>query len=242
MSLIHEALKRVEAQKAPNGPAPPLVAGEPTKTSAVPPLRVASGPSGPPAPPAPSLSRALFTKSPIAMALGMAVAISATVMAMRIVQRDMAVPPISVLSPAPKRPSPVAAQPPKPASVSLAQPTTQPTAAPKVSAPPSPAPAVATLAPAVATPAPPPVAVATPSPPVSPEEPPLAHPVARQPAAASKFKVNGIMSGPTGGAALINGRMVYVGQEVDGARLVAMTANSVELEIEGVRVTMGIQP
>jgi hypothetical protein len=65
---------------------------------------------------------------------------------------------------------------------------------------------------------------------------------ANPPAAAARFKVSGIMSGPTGGAALINGRMIYVGQEIEGARLVRTTANTVVMEMEGVRFTLGINP
>lgn len=247
MSLIHEALKRVEANKAPAGPPSPLVEVEASRTSPVPPLRVASGLSDSPGrptlePPPPIWWRPLLTKSPIAMALGMAVAVSATVMGMLMVQRDMAVAPTSVTPPALKRPSPAATKPPEPAPVKPAQAANQQAAVAKPTAPPSSAPAVAAPAPAIAAPTPQPEAETPAPPPASHDEAPAVRPVARTPATASKFKVSGIMSGPMGGAALINGRMISVGQEIDGARLVAMTPNTVDLEIEGVRFTLGIQP
>lgn len=55
------------------------------------------------------------------------------------------------------------------------------------------------------------------------------------------FKVSAIMSGPDGGAALVNGRMVYVGQTVDGARLVGVSSNSVQLLVGDKQVTVGLQ-
>jgi hypothetical protein len=240
MSLIHEALKRVEANKAPTDPASPILEVQASRLSPVPQLRVASPspmPLVPPPPPAPPGGwwRLLFVKSPIAMALAMAAAVGATMTAMSIVQRDMTALPTAVVPTAVRQASPAAAKHPKPARPAAAQPTRQPARPPKPPAAQRPAPVVETpsAAPAAVTPP------ASPAPHEAPS-PPVAATVAPTPA--SRFKVTGIMSGPMGGAALINGRLIYVGQEVDGARLVSITANTVELEVAGVRFTLGIQP
>jgi len=55
------------------------------------------------------------------------------------------------------------------------------------------------------------------------------------------FKVSGITSGPRGEAALINGQIIYVGQTVDGARLTAISRNSVQLSVGDKQITVAIQ-
>ncbi len=55
---------------------------------------------------------------------------------------------------------------------------------------------------------------------------------------ASRFKVSAVVSGPTGQAALINGQMVSVGGMVEGARLVGINGNNVELAVGAKRVTV----
>jgi len=54
------------------------------------------------------------------------------------------------------------------------------------------------------------------------------------------FKVSGVMSGPTGQVALINGQMVQVGGMINGARLVGILGSSVELAIGERRVTVPV--
>jgi hypothetical protein len=71
------------------------------------------------------------------------------------------------------------------------------------------------------------------------EEPP--QPVAPVYGSRPTFKVNAIMSGPDGGAALINGRMVNVGQTIDGARLVSVSPNAVQLLVGDRQMTVGLQ-
>ena len=261
MSLIHEALKRVQTNKtpvdipgpvemstsdapapaasrngsvspyAPQGSAGSSPGGRPGPVP--PPWLTAGGPAMPPLvpPPPPSgPSRILFSKSPIILALGLAIAIGSTLMMMSVVQREMGLPSVAPAG-TPARP----ATPPPKASPAKATPRPSAQAAPAApvvmqiteSPAPAPAPAAASLLPLAET-TPPPQEKAAPARSNNP------------PAAAARFRVSGIMSGPTGGAALINGRMIYVGQEIDGARLVRTTANTVVMETEGVRFTLGI--
>jgi type II secretory pathway component PulC len=56
----------------------------------------------------------------------------------------------------------------------------------------------------------------------------------------ANFKLSGIMAGPNGEAALINGRLVQVGQTVDGAVLEAISGQTVELDFMGKRITVGL--
>jgi hypothetical protein len=56
----------------------------------------------------------------------------------------------------------------------------------------------------------------------------------------SQFKVSTIMATPNGARAVINGRVVGVGQEVDRATVIAIDARDVELEISGRRVKVGL--
>ena len=72
-----------------------------------------------------------------------------------------------------------------------------------------------------------------------------AQPIARQPAEPATqpdvsgqtraetgtFQLSGIMSGPGGDAALINGQIVEVGQTIDGAKLVRVLNQAVELQL-----------
>jgi hypothetical protein len=59
--------------------------------------------------------------------------------------------------------------------------------------------------------------------------------------APASFKVSGVTSGPRGEAALINGQIIYVGQTVDGARLTAISRNSVQLLVGDKQITVAIQ-
>jgi len=56
----------------------------------------------------------------------------------------------------------------------------------------------------------------------------------------SGFKVSSIVSGPQGGAAIINGRPVRVGDTVGGAKVIKITPRSVEVEIDGRRATLAL--
>jgi len=53
-----------------------------------------------------------------------------------------------------------------------------------------------------------------------------------------RFRLSAIMRGPGGGAALINGFMLRVGQEIDGAKIVRIDQYSVELDLDGQRFTI----
>jgi len=68
-----------------------------------------------------------------------------------------------------------------------------------------------------------------------------ARPVAPRPAVdVSQYKVTGIMSGPSGSTAIINGQLYTAGQKIGQARVVKITRYSVVLEIGGRRVTVGM--
>jgi hypothetical protein len=268
MSLIHEALKRVQTNKPPAEmpgpvelstsdatapPAPPEGSVSPyapqsptgspqaARPGPVPPPWLTMGHSAPPPlvpPPAPSgPSRILFSRSPIFLALGLAVAVGATLIMMSIVQREMGLP-AAASAGSRAKPAAQATTPPQKAAAAkaVAQESVRAATAPPavVQMTETPAATSAPAAPALLSVLPPPAPV--------PEE---KTPPARSnnpPAAAARFRVSGIMSGPTGGAALINGRMIYVGQEIDGARLVRTTANTVMMEMDGVQFTLGISP
>ncbi|MCH7897515.1 MAG: hypothetical protein IH782_11615 [candidate division NC10 bacterium] len=49
----------------------------------------------------------------------------------------------------------------------------------------------------------------------------------------SGFELSGIVEGPEGYRALVNGHLVRVGDQVDGARIVRITLKGVELEKDG---------
>jgi len=72
--------------------------------------------------------------------------------------------------------------------------------------------------------------------PISRQKPPATQPVIDM----SQFKVSGIMSGPRGSTAIINGRLLQVGEKVGKAKVVKITNSAVELEIYGRRVTVGM--
>jgi hypothetical protein len=56
----------------------------------------------------------------------------------------------------------------------------------------------------------------------------------------SQYKITTIMASPTGARAVINGRVVGVGQMIDKARVVAISPQEVELEIDGRRAKIGL--
>jgi len=56
----------------------------------------------------------------------------------------------------------------------------------------------------------------------------------------SGLKISSIMSGPSGGLAIINGRPVREGDSVAGAKVVRIRARTVEVEIDGRRATLGM--
>jgi len=72
--------------------------------------------------------------------------------------------------------------------------------------------------------------------PPKPAEP--ARPAAR--VDSSKWQLSGIINGPEGAAAFINGKMATVGMEVDGARVVQITRYGVVLDVGGQKVTIGM--
>lgn len=55
---------------------------------------------------------------------------------------------------------------------------------------------------------------------------------------ASKFKLSGIMEGPAGAVAVINGYPIHLGEVIGEARLVKIGLYSVVLEVSGRRVTL----
>ena len=62
-----------------------------------------------------------------------------------------------------------------------------------------------------------------------------APPPARKPDT-TRFKLTGIMEGPGGGAAIINGYPIHLGEVIDEARLIRIDRHSVMLEVSGRRV------
>jgi len=90
--------------------------------------------------------------------------------------------------------------------------------------------------PSTATPfRPAPAAAAAPSPkaaaqPAAPSPPP--------PLDESKFKLSGVMMGPGGATAIINGQSVTQGETVDGAKVIRVSQHSVDLEVNGRRLTI----
>lgn len=242
MSLIHEALKRVEADK---GQPPRLVLS-------CPPGVPGASPGRPAAPPMPAIAalaepaarprkRLWFRRSPTTMVLGIAVLIMISLLGVFfVIHRGLPVPSTAAAKgpEAPKGQMSIQAT---PAEVGAAAPASPP-AATQAPTPTPPAAAAAEGAPARAAAAAPkaPAAAATEA--IEEERPAGPARPGHPPAAAAKLKVTGIMCGPTGGAALINGRLVHVGQEIEGAKLVGTSTNTVELEMEGVRFSLGIQP
>ena len=71
---------------------------------------------------------------------------------------------------------------------------------------------------------------------ISRQKPPAPQPIIDM----SQFKVSGIMSGPKGSTAIINGCLLQIGERVGQARVVKITNSAVELEIYGRRVTVGM--
>ena len=89
---------------------------------------------------------------------------------------------------------------------------------------------------------------ATPSPTPSPSSAtqPVASPQARPgparpavPFDASKYKVSGVLSDGAGGAAVINGRIVRVGDTIDGARLIRISGKNAIVEVGGKEHVLG---
>ncbi len=54
------------------------------------------------------------------------------------------------------------------------------------------------------------------------------------------FTLDGVMQGPAGGTAIINGRHVRIGQEIKGARVVNIEQYEVILEADGEKFTIGM--
>ena len=54
------------------------------------------------------------------------------------------------------------------------------------------------------------------------------------------FKVQGIFHGPAGARAIINGRKVKSGDKVDNATVIQIDTNSVDLDVDGRLITVGL--
>ena len=67
--------------------------------------------------------------------------------------------------------------------------------------------------------------------PTAPTPPPM-------PQRSGAYKLSGIMAGPSGKTAIINGKFVNVGQTVDGAKIISIGQYTVELEIDGQSITI----
>ena len=53
-----------------------------------------------------------------------------------------------------------------------------------------------------------------------------------------RFKLSAVVQGPEGGTAIINGRFVRIGEEIDSAKIISIGRYTVELEYEGERFTL----
>ena len=93
------------------------------------------------------------------------------------------------------------------------------------------------VAPAVAVPSATSATVAAATPPVVSAPKPAQPEVKFDPSACT---ITGVLAGPDGGTAIINGRFVRIGQTVDGAKLIRITPNGVELEANGRRYSLGM--
>jgi hypothetical protein len=54
------------------------------------------------------------------------------------------------------------------------------------------------------------------------------------------FELSGILGGPTGNWAIINGKMVGAGHTVNGARVVRIGADKAEMELDGEHFILGV--
>jgi hypothetical protein len=166
--------------------------------------------------PAPTASTASVSRTPAIISLVLGAVVLFTVLAGAMALRDAA--PAS--SHAKAVPAALQAVGTSEAEVSIIPATTAPRrgADGPSAVPASPTPAVACVAPAagpaVAPPANPPVA-ATPN-----------------------LKLSAIMSGPTGEAALINGKLIQVGETIEGARLESIAGQTVQLVFDGKTITI----
>ena len=61
---------------------------------------------------------------------------------------------------------------------------------------------------------------------------------ATPPPPAPEFKLTGVLLGPGGGTAIINGRFMKVGDTIEGARVVKITKHAVTLELGARRITL----
>ena len=53
-----------------------------------------------------------------------------------------------------------------------------------------------------------------------------------------RYKLNGIMQGPEGGCAIVNGQFVREGETIDGAKVVKIRRYDVHIDVQGERVTL----
>jgi hypothetical protein len=61
---------------------------------------------------------------------------------------------------------------------------------------------------------------------------------AAQPTLPAQLKLDGIIFGPDGGAAIISGRSIRIGQEICGAKVTKITRGEVELDFHGQTITL----
>jgi hypothetical protein len=124
------------------------------------------------------------------------------------------------------QPSPAVTTTSAPADVPTPIPSTRPATAPASSPAATVAPPMPTSTPAVTEiPATTPASIA---------------PAAEIPAVREPLKVSGIMRGSDGWSAIINGQIVQVGDSIDDAKVVKITAKNVVIEENGKRLTLGL--
>jgi len=127
--------------------------------------------------------------------------------------------------------------PPEAAATKQTPPTPLPPALPPAIAPTSAVPAVVQLPPAVIPPITQPASNVTVNPPIPPDGTPVAvkpePPTQKEPVVWPILTLKGLLKGSRSAAAKINNAIVSVGEEIDGAKVIAITSDAVTLQYKG---------
>jgi hypothetical protein len=228
MSLIDEALKRAEKEgqrgRRQDAPQPPL-SPEPPEAPATPDAGDADSHPSP-------------WRTPLLLAILAVLLLAAGFFGYRALTDATPLPPRPAAGDiVRKRPPATPAPTTRPAAAPAAAPTPAPTTRPAAAGP---KPARAAKAPA-----PKPAARPTTRPAATAKKPPESarprRPVRPAPLVdVSAFRLSAIMVGPEGPTAIINGRFVSVGDRIGQATVTRITRSSVDLEIAGERITVGM--